>query len=100
MTILIAGTVRAPPENIEAFRPHMQAMLAASRAEDGCLDYAYAEDVLEPGLIRVSEVWRDQAALDLHFKTPHIAAWRAAWPSLSIHDRRLTAYDATNSRPV
>ena len=32
--------------------------------EDGCIDYAYAEDVLEPGLIRVSEVWRDQAALN------------------------------------
>ena len=45
MSILIAGTVRVPPENIEAFRPHMEAMLAASRAEDGCLTYSYAFDV-------------------------------------------------------
>ena len=29
MTVLVAGTVRVPPENLERFRPHMQAMLAA-----------------------------------------------------------------------
>ena len=48
MTLIIAGTVRVPPENLEAFRPHMLAMMAASRAEDGCIDYDYAVDVFEP----------------------------------------------------
>jgi len=98
--LVILGTIRLPPERLAAARGPMAAMVAASRAEEGCIDYAYAEDVLEPGLIRVSEIWRNQAALDLHFQTPHIAAWRAAWPDLSIHDRRLTAYDAGNPRPV
>ena len=36
MTILIAGTFRVPPENLDRFRPHMRKMLAASRAEAGC----------------------------------------------------------------
>ena len=30
MTLIIAGTVRVPCENLEAFRPHMLAMLTAS----------------------------------------------------------------------
>ena len=60
MTIIIAGTVRIPPENLAAFRPHQDAMLAASRAEDGCITYSYAVDVQDPGLIRVFEAWRDQ----------------------------------------
>jgi len=64
VTLIIAGTVRTPPENLAGLKPHMLAMLAASRAEDGCLTYSYAEDVAEPGLIRVYEVWRDQAALE------------------------------------
>ena len=38
----------------------MERMIAASRAEPGCLGYAYAEDILEPGLIRVSEAWQDE----------------------------------------
>ena len=100
MSLLIAGTVRVPPENLDGFRPHMLAMLAASRAEEGCLEYAYAVDVVEPGLIRIFEVWRDQAAIDAHFQTPHMATWRAAWPSFGVSDRRLFAYDVAQTRPL
>jgi quinol monooxygenase YgiN len=98
--IIVLGTVRVPPENLARARPHMAAMVEASRAEDGCEHYAYAEDLFDPGLIRVSEVWRDQATLDRHVTSSHIAAWRAAWPELGLHDRRLTAYEAGSSRPV
>ena len=100
MSLIIAGTIRVPPERLDAFRPHMIAMLEASRAEDGCLVYSYAEDVAEPGLIRVFEVWRDQAALDAHFQTPHLAAWRAAWPEFGVSDRRLIAYEVASQRAV
>jgi len=100
MPLIIAGTVRVPPENLDAFKPHMRAMLAASRAEDGCLEYSYAEDVAEPGLIRVFEVWRDQAAIDAHFQTPHMAAWRAAWPQFGVSDRRLFAYEVASHRAI
>jgi len=98
--LIILGTVRLPPDNLAQARRHMAAMVTASRAEDGCTHYAYAEDVFEPGLIRVSEVWRDQTALDGHLQSPHIQAWRAVWPELGLHDRRLTAYEAGSSRPV
>ncbi|MFP5450033.1 MAG: putative quinol monooxygenase [Alphaproteobacteria bacterium] len=100
MSLVIAGTIRVPPERLDAFRPHMIAMLEASRAEDGCLVYSYAEDVAEPGLIRVFEAWRDQAALDAHFQTPHLAAWRAAWPEFGVSDRRLIAYEVASQRAV
>ncbi|HTX48328.1 MAG TPA: putative quinol monooxygenase [Caulobacteraceae bacterium] len=98
--LIVAGTVRAPPENLDAFRPRMAAMMAASQAEDGCLDYNYAEDVTQPGLIHVFERWRDLAALDAHFATPHMAAWRAAWPSFGVSDRRLFAYEVASERSL
>ncbi|MBP7817796.1 MAG: antibiotic biosynthesis monooxygenase [Phenylobacterium sp.] len=100
MTVIIAGTVRVPPENLERFKPHMLAMLAASRAEDGCLEYSYAVDVADPGLIRVYEAWRDQAAIDAHFQAPHMAAWRAAWPQFGVGDRQLIAYQTASQRPL
>ena len=100
MTVVILGTVRLPPERLDDARPHMAAMVAASRAEDGCLCYAYGEDVLEPGLIRVSEIWRDQAALDAHAQSGHIKAWRAAGSELGLHDRQLVAYEAGASRSL
>jgi quinol monooxygenase YgiN len=75
-------------------------MVAASRAEDGCIDYAYAEDIGDAGLIRVFEIWRDEAALHAHFKTAHMAAWRAAWPGFGVSDRRIVAYEIASERPL
>lgn len=100
MTVVVAGTVRAPPEALARFKPHMQTMLAASRAEDGCLVYSYAEDVAEPGLIRVFEAWRDEAALKAHFQSAHMATWRAVWPQFGVSDRRLTLYEVAAERPL
>ena len=78
----------------------MDAMLTGTRAEDGCLAYSYAVDVQDPGLIRVFEAWRDQAALDAHFAAPHMAVWRSQWPAHGVSDRRLSAYDVAAERPL
>jgi quinol monooxygenase YgiN len=98
--LIVAGTVRVPPESLDGLRPHMAAMMAASQAEDGCFDYNYAEDVAEPGLIHVFERWRDQGALEAHFQTEHMARWRAAWPSFGVSDRRLFAYEVASEHPL
>lgn len=83
-----------------ALKPHMDAMLTASRAEDGCIAYSYAVDVQDPGLIRVFEAWRDQAAIDAHFQTAHMTAWRAAWPQFGVSDRRLSLYEVASERAL
>ena len=100
MSIIIAGTVRVPPENLAGLKPHMERMLGASRAEDGCVTYSYGEDIAEPGLIRVFEVWRDQAAIDAHFKADHMAVWRAAWPEFGVFDRKLVLYETASERAL
>ncbi|MGE8448766.1 MAG: putative quinol monooxygenase [Comamonas sp.] len=69
--LLIVGTVRLPAANLERALPAMRAMVEASRAEAGCLEYGYAQDVLEPGLIHVKELWSDQAALDAFCVQPY-----------------------------
>ena len=61
--IQIVGTVRIPAGSIDAARPAMERMLAASRAEPGCLRYSYAVDVLDEGLVHVVEAWADRDAL-------------------------------------
>lgn len=100
MSVIVAGTVRVPPQNIDRFRPHMETMLAKSRAEDGCIAYSYAVDVEDPGLIRVFEEWRDEAALQAHFATPHLAEWRSVWPQFEVTDRQLSLYVTDDKRPL
>lgn len=95
--IIVAGTVRIPPGAIEKARPHMEKMLAGSRAEDGCIVYSYAIDVLDDTLVRVFEIWRDLDALKAHGATPHMAEWRAAFPEMGITDRDISRYTVTDS---
>lgn len=98
--LLIVGTVRLPAHSMEAARPIMKRMAEASRLEQGCLEYGYAEDVFVPGLIHVKEMWIDQDALDRHFAAAHLAEWRASWPSLGITNRNLHVYEVGESRPT
>jgi quinol monooxygenase YgiN len=92
--IIIEGSVRIPPGKLEEARDVMEQMIRASRAEAGCLDYAYSVDVLDPGLIRVAERWESRDALAAHFKTAHMATWRSFFPQLGITDRSLRLYEA------
>lgn len=100
MMLLITGTVRLPADNLDRARPAMRAMIAASRAEDGCLDYGYAEDVIDRGLIHVRELWRDEEAFAAHLATGHLAAWRAAWPGLLLGERDLQRWSVSGSQPA
>ena len=98
--LLIVGTIRLPADGLAAALPAMRAMVQASRAEPGCIEYAYAQDVLDAGLIHVYELWRSQDDLDRHFASAHIAQWRALWPALGIGGRDLRAYAVGAPRPV
>lgn len=98
--LLIIGTIRLPPHKFEEAKSAMERMISGSRAEDGCLEYSYARDVLDAGLIRITEVWRDRHALDAHFRSPHIAEWRSSWPALGIGERNLLLYEAGEPMPT
>lgn len=98
--ILIMGTVRIDPARIEAARPAMAAMVAASNAEDGCETYAYSQDLLDPGLIHITERWRNREALKAHSQSPHMGEWRAAIPWLGISDRNLRLYESDEGEAV
>ena len=98
--LLIIGTVRLPSENLKNARISMQQMVDASRAEDGCAEYVYAEDLFDAGLIHIKELWRDQEALNRHFESEHIKVWRETWPIFGIGERNLKLYDLGEPRDV
>jgi len=98
--LLIAGTIRLPAENMAAARGAIEAMVMTTRTEDGCVEYRFAEDVLDPGLIHITERWRDRAALDAHFETQHMAHWRTAVAALGVSDRALVVYEVGSGQPL
>ena len=100
MTVAVIGQFRMPPENMAAARPMMRKVMEATRAEDGCIEYNYAEDVLEPGLIRVSEVWASREQLMAHLKTPHMAVWGEERAGLGLYGRDITVYEVSGSQTL
>ncbi len=92
--IVVLGHFRLPPASLEAARIAMAQVIALSRAEPGCIAYDYAEDVLEPGLFRVSERWASRDALGGHFASPHMARWKSEREVLGLTDRNVRAYEA------
>ncbi|HEX2255532.1 MAG TPA: putative quinol monooxygenase [Afifellaceae bacterium] len=98
--IVVAGTFRVPPEKLEALRPHAQAVIAATRGEPGCIAYSFAEDLADPGLIRIYEEWRSLDDLQAHAKSAHMAPWRAALAEIGASGRDLKRYEAGEATPL
>ncbi len=98
--LLIVGTIRLPASNMQQARAFMERVVDGSRAEHGCLEYVYAVDVFEPGLIHIKELWTDQEALDRHASSDHIVQWRAAGPDLGVADRNLRLYEVVEPRKI
>jgi quinol monooxygenase YgiN len=91
--ILVIGTVRVPAEAFEAAKPAMERMIAETRKEDGCIRYAFARDLIDPGLMHVSEAWRDRASLKAHGASTHMREWQSAIGSVGVSERNLRLYD-------
>lgn len=99
--IIIEGFVRMERAgDFEQVRAAAEEQIAASRAENGCIDYTYALDVLDPKIIRVHERWESWAALQAHFKQPHMTPWRAALADVNYVERSLRAHEVCETREV
>lgn len=98
--IIVAGEFRLPPERMAEARIAMERVVRATRAEVGCIAYSYAEDVLDPGLIRVFEQWDSSAALDAHFATPHMSQWKREREALGLSGRRIAKCEASAQTPI
>jgi 4-oxalocrotonate tautomerase family enzyme len=91
--LLFIGTFRLPTGSLDRARAAMREMIMGSRAEEGCVEYSYSEDVAAPGLIHVKEIRESREALAAHLQSDHLKKWRPTWQTLQISDRDLAVYE-------
>ncbi|MEU5866542.1 putative quinol monooxygenase [Nonomuraea sp. NPDC047529] len=70
-TLTIVAGFRARPGQEERLRQELNAMIAPSLAEEGCLGYQPYADPERPDRMIIVEEWADDAALAHHFSLPH-----------------------------
>ena len=89
-----------PPENVDEAMALAGPFCELVRAEPGCQDYTFTVNPHVPGEIRLFEIWDDQAALDVHFDTPHMAAWMEQVATFGVTGRALTRFEVSGSGPL
>jgi quinol monooxygenase YgiN len=81
--IVVIGRIRTNEARRATFVRLGQTLVAASRADQGCMHYALYEDVEVDNDFVFVEEWESQEALERHLAMPHIAAFKqAVYPTL------------------
>ena len=92
--IVVTVEFRFPADRVDEAREAMARVVNATRAEPGCITYSYAEDVLDPGLIRICEKWVSREALDAHFAMPHMETWKREREAFGLTGRSVMLCEA------
>lgn len=98
--LVVLADARFDLKDADRVRAIARPMIEASRAEPGCAGYDYAFDLIEPDLMRVRELWRDQQALEDHFATPHMATFLKALRELQPRNLSVKCYDLGPERKM
>lgn len=73
----VIAKLRAAPGKADALAALLREQAAVVRREEpGCLAYVPYRDATDGDAFVFYEVYRDQAAFDLHRASPHLAAFR------------------------
>jgi quinol monooxygenase YgiN len=75
-------------------------MVAASNAEEGCIAYAFTQDLGDPSILHIVEKWQDEAAIAAHFATPHMATFLAAIAELDFQVLEALKFHTDVGSPV
>lgn len=100
MPIIVTGTIDLDPANRDAAIEVFTTCMAATRAEDGNEAYVFSADVEDPGRFHVREQWSDQAAIDAHMASPHLAELMAAMGGLGVTGVSLTQWDGATGKTL
>ena len=85
------------PADIDAIRPAAEAVMSATRQEEGCIVYEFSERLDEPGVMRIYEEWESGAHLEAHFGAPHMELWREAMKGVTVRSRSLHRIEGIGS---
>ncbi len=98
--LVVTGIIEIDPADRDAAKIAAAKMAEATRDEDGCITYAFYEDVEVPGRFRVYEEWESMAALAAHAQTPHMGEFRAALAGMKILSSAIKKIEGGTESPL
>ena len=98
--LLIYTTYSLVPDDVEAFRSLALRMTTTTRSRDGCVSLDVAQDISEPATFRLTEGWRDQAALDAHGASVEFQTVMKDAAALRVTGRSIDVYSVAGRKTV
>jgi quinol monooxygenase YgiN len=98
--LVIAGTIEIDPAKQDEARAAALEMMRATRKEPGCVDYVFSAELAQPGVFRIFEQWESQAALEAHFRAPHMAEFQSKLGGLDVKKVQVQKYEIASIGPV
>jgi quinol monooxygenase YgiN len=99
-TVIVIARVKPKPETRAEFMALLEEVQAASRGDDGCLEYGYYAEITDPDSLIAVEEWRDMAALEAHLKQPHVEKLVATLPGMIAEPPRIVAHEVSAGGPL
>ena len=91
--LIIAGTLTSEKPVTEDVMEACRKMMVATHEENGCIDYVFSVDPIDPKILHVYERWEDQESLDAHFLVPHMSPFRKALASWGVTHRNILKFE-------
>jgi quinol monooxygenase YgiN len=92
--LVVTGLIEVAEESRNDFIRHASEMAKTTRTESGCNAYAFFQDIEDPNRFRIYEEWENEAALEAHFKTDHMAEYRAVSQTLEISSVHIDKFES------
>lgn len=74
--VTVIAHIEVKPENVEAFLMNIPALVAATRAEEACINYDLHQLPDQPHKFVFYENWKSLAGLNEHAHSAHIQTFR------------------------
>ncbi len=98
--LIVAGEIRLDAAKRAEADAVFGKMRAATLKEPGCIAYQAYSDRDDAGTVFMFEKWDDQAALDAHFASPHMAEFGAALGGLGVTGMDVKKYEVSSEGTV
>lgn len=94
--VTVVARIHAKPGMEAQTREALEALLAPTRAEVGCINYDMHTSIDDPAQFMFHENWTSKEALDQHLATPHLQAFMAKESQLLAKPVEITLWEKSD----
>lgn len=98
--IVVVGRIQTDAERHDQVQAAGEALVAASRRDEGCIGYRMYAATDDPNAFVFVEEWESREILDAHFATPHVAEFMRTAPPLLTAPPDVQFHDVASTRTL